>query len=303
MAAENDAREDELTGSIRLLLVEISEAFDLDRWAFVRSWSVLSMAYAGAALRHCSVLLDEMDAARLGDREMTVRVLSRAHLETWLVGMYLALGGDEALDALAGDYLSTMEKWERSLRAYNDKTRRAVEKAELRNAKIRADNDGKARWNELHVGQPARPLTPEVPVPPRKPVEFDLVPARLGAQTDVPAKQLKLSNVAIWVDKLLDEARDDLTAEAAYEVAYRALSTFATHATLPLLDSYLPQHAGYYIRVAPHVGTPPAAESFTRNTLVMTAILSRRALAMNGTPAKVAIAIERLAREPDLREL
>lgn len=302
MGVESDDREDELAGTIHLLLAEVSEALDSDRWAFAVTWSVLPRMYAGAALRHSSVLLDEMDTARLGDREMTVRVLSRAHLETWLVGMYLALGGHEALDALAGDYLFTMEKWDHSLKAYNDKTRRATDKAERRNAKIRADNDGKARWNELHPDQPARPPIPEKPVPPRKPVEFDLAPALLGAQADVPAKELRLNNVAIRVDKLLDEARDDLTAEAAYEVAYRALSTFATHATLPLLDSYLPQHAGYYIRVARHVSTPPAAESFTRNTLVMTAMLARRVLAMNDTPGKVAIAIERLAREPDLRE-
>jgi hypothetical protein len=144
------AGDDELTTTIRLLVAEIDQGLGLDRWVFVRRWSVLSKAYAGAALRHCSILLEEMDHARRVGRETTVRILLRTHLETWLVGMYLVFGDDEALDAIAADYLSTMEKWERQLTAYNDKTQRPIENAERRNAKIRADNDGKARWNRLH---------------------------------------------------------------------------------------------------------------------------------------------------------
>jgi hypothetical protein len=292
---------DALTGSVSLLCAEIDTALSSDRWAFVRNWGVLSRAYAGAALRHCAVLLEEMDAARGAGREATVRVLLRAHVETWVIGMYLALGGDESLDAAAADYLATMNRWDRSLTAYNEKTRKARERAERRNARIRSDNEGKARWNASHPDLPPRPLVAEVPVPLRQPVEFDLAPALLGAQTDVPPKELKLSNVAARVDRLLDAADDDLTVEAAYEVVYRALSTFATHATLPLLDSYLPRDQGYYIRVAREAGNQPVGESFSRNALVLTAMLARRVLSMNDTPAPVAAAIERLAREPALR--
>jgi len=61
--------------------------------------------------------------------------------------MYLVCGGEEALDNLAADYLSSMDKWNRQPTAHNDDTRRAVENAERRNAKIRADNEAKARWN------------------------------------------------------------------------------------------------------------------------------------------------------------
>lgn len=197
MSEEPTAREDdELTTTIRLLVAEIDQGLGLDRWVFVRRWSVLSKAYAGAALRHCSILLEEMDHARRVGRETTVRILLRTHLETWLVGMYLVFGDDEALDAIAADYLSTMEKWERQLTAYNDKTQRAIEDAERRNVKIHADNDGKARWNRLHPDQPPRPIISEVSVPTRKPVEFVLAPALLGAQTDVPAREMILSNVA-----------------------------------------------------------------------------------------------------------
>jgi hypothetical protein len=75
-------------------------------------------------------------------------------------------------------------------------------------------------------------------------------PALAGSKTDVPTGALPLSEVASRVNQLLREVGDDLTTEAAYEVVYRSLSTFVTHATLPLLDSYLPRKGGYYIRIA-----------------------------------------------------
>lgn len=90
---------------------------------------------------------------------------------------------------------------------------------------------------------------------------------------------------------------DDLTGEAAYVVVFRALSTFATHATLPLLDSYLLQNSGYYVRVANQANTPPVAEGFTRNALVLTAMLARRVLSMNDTSAPIAMAIEAAVQE------
>jgi len=65
-----------------LLLVErmldiADEALSLDEWAFARSRHVSPKAYPGAALRHCSVLLHEMDDARVAGHETTVRVSAR----------------------------------------------------------------------------------------------------------------------------------------------------------------------------------------------------------------------------------
>jgi hypothetical protein len=268
-----------------------------DQWALLQTWSALPQMYAGAALRHAALLLEEMDVARIGVHETTVRILMRTHVETWLIGMYIVLGGHEALDAIAADYQDAMEKWDHQLTAYNEKTRRVTEKAEQTNEKIRAANEGKRHWNEQHPESPLRPHLPEVPVPTRKPVEFDLSTALAGAQTDVPALSLSLSTVANRVDKLLDHVGDNLTAEAAYETVYRALSTFAGHVTLSLLDSYLPHDAGHYVRIARPPRGPSTALSFTRNTLVLTAMLAKRTLAMSDTPAPVATFIESMSAE------
>jgi hypothetical protein len=292
-----------LSPTIELLLDEVDVALSSGRWTFLVGRGVLPRAYAGAALRHCSVLLKEMDEARRAEREVTVRVLLRALVEAWFVGMYLALGREEALDSLAADYLATMQRWDRSLRDYNEKTQRAQARAKMSNAKIRRNNERKASWNELHPDEPPLPLTPRVSVPARGPVEFDLTPALLGAETDVLPRKLGLSEAARRVDQLLDRAGDELTVEAAYEVVYRALSTWATHTTLPLLDGYFPRVKGrHYLRVAPTAAGPPVAEGLTKNAMLLTAILARRVLAMNGTVATIATAIERVAREPALRE-
>jgi hypothetical protein len=75
---------------------EVDQAFAQDNWMFLGTREVLPKPYAGAALRHCNVLLREMDEARVEGREATVPVLARAHWETWLVGMYLVCAGEEA---------------------------------------------------------------------------------------------------------------------------------------------------------------------------------------------------------------
>jgi hypothetical protein len=150
-----------------------------------------------------------------------------------------------------------------------------------------------------HTCWPPRTLLPEVGIPSRQPIEFDLANALAGAQTDVPAQAMSLSEVAVRVDQLLDEVGDSVTAEAAYQVVYRALSTFASHTTLPLLDCYLPQDAGYFVRVARQAGTAQTGQSFTRNILVLTAMHARRTLALTDTPALIATAVETLATQPE----
>ena len=296
---DDAAEPDNLTNVVGLLLEEIDTALGQGSWTFLPVPSVFSRMYAGAALRHAALLLEEMDVARVGGQETTVRILMRTHVETWLIGMYIALGGDDALDAVAADYQDAMEKWDHQLTAYNEKTSRATEKAEQSNEKIRAANEGKLRWNEQHPDSPPKALEPEVPVPGRVSVEFDLSLALAGARTDVPAKPLSLSTVANRVDKLLDKVSDNLTAEATYEVMYRSLSTFAGHVTLSLLDRYFPRDAGHYVRTARQPNVPTTALSFTRNTLVLTAMLATRTLAMADMPAPLATAIEMTATDAD----
>jgi hypothetical protein len=80
------------------LLGEVDEAFSSDRWAILDSGRQHStwLLYDGAALRHCCRLLYEIEVAAAAGLELPVRMLGRAHMEAWLVGLYIHFGGHEA---------------------------------------------------------------------------------------------------------------------------------------------------------------------------------------------------------------
>jgi hypothetical protein len=295
---------DELTKSVRLLREELEGALSQDDWVLVPQWSILSSAYAGAALSHCAVLLAGMDDARLSGQalggsapgaEMMTRLGIRSLIESWLVGLFLVYGGDEALDWLAASYQAAIEKTVRAIHAYNDTVKAAAGKARKRNRKLGALNDKRVLRNEIHPQEPPLSLYKEVTVPWRQPMDVDLSAALAGAQSDVPPEETPLSALADRVDQLADERGDRVTARAIYEAAYRVTSTFAAHTTLGLLDSYLSHNVGWFVRLTTKPSTPSTAESTTRSGLVLTAMLARRTLAMRGSPSPIASAIEALA--------
>ena len=80
------------------LLREVDEAFDSDKWAILDCGRehVTWLLYDGAALRHCCRLLYEIEVAAAACLELSVRLLGRAHLEAWLVALYVHFGGYEA---------------------------------------------------------------------------------------------------------------------------------------------------------------------------------------------------------------
>jgi hypothetical protein len=54
-----------------------------------------------AALRHCSRLVHEIEAASASGLELAVRTLGRAHMEAWLTALYIHFGGHEVLVRVA----------------------------------------------------------------------------------------------------------------------------------------------------------------------------------------------------------
>jgi hypothetical protein len=78
------------------LLGEVDEAFSSDRWAILDSGRQHStwLLYDGAALRHCCRLLCEIEVAAAAGLELSVRMLGRAHMEAWLVALYMARDED-----------------------------------------------------------------------------------------------------------------------------------------------------------------------------------------------------------------
>jgi hypothetical protein len=102
--------------------------------------------YDGAALRHCCRLLYEIEVAAAAGLELSVRMLGRAHMEAWLVALYLHFGGYQALLKVAQDARHSLEGIELEARQFDEWL--AAEKTAARKSgrKVAATNGGIAQW-------------------------------------------------------------------------------------------------------------------------------------------------------------
>lgn len=141
------------------LVEEVNMLLSSPRWRLLRqSSTVRHHAHAAAALRHVAALLmDVVDAAERG-REAALRVLGRAHLEAWLVGMYVMAFGDEALADIEVGYIKAISTQHNRLADYDEQLRRGIKKAKAQNKRIRAANKHAERWNEAHPEVEPKPL-------------------------------------------------------------------------------------------------------------------------------------------------
>jgi hypothetical protein len=132
------------------LLGEVDEAFNSDRWAILdsRRQHATWLLYDGAALRNCCRLLYEIEVAAAAGLELSVRMLGRAHMEAWLVALYIHFGGYEALLRVAQDARHSLEGIELEARQFDEWL--AAEKTAARKSgrKVAKTNVGIAQWNE-----------------------------------------------------------------------------------------------------------------------------------------------------------
>ena len=145
------------------LLDEVDEAFSSDRWAILDAGRQRAtwLLYDGAALRHCCRLLYEIEVAAAAGLELSIRMLGRAHMEAWLVALYIHFGGYEALLKVAQDARHSLEGIEREARQFDDWL--AAEKTAARKSgrKVAKTNGGIAQWNEKNPDAHPKPLLDE----------------------------------------------------------------------------------------------------------------------------------------------
>lgn len=149
------------------LLAEVDEAFSSDRWAILDSGRQHAtwLLYDGVDLRHCCRLLYEIEVAAAAGLELSVRMLGRAHMEAWLVALYIRFGGYEALLKVAKDARHSLEGIELEARQFDEWL--AAEKTAARKSgkKVAKTNGGIAQWNEKNPDVPPKPLLDEPYVP------------------------------------------------------------------------------------------------------------------------------------------
>lgn len=267
-----------LSALVRRVVSEVRTHFASDRCAFVPRLNTQPIHHAAAALSHCCVLLEELDAARRRS-ETTARLLARAHCEAWLVGMYLVFGGMAALEHVAGAYKRAIRVMQNELDALDKRIAAAHRKTERKNVRIRKANARRQLRNAS--GGDARPLKPEIPSSDLEKIGFD-VSNSAAYNLDVPEAELRFAEVASRLGPMARHAgAKELNFELMYHLVYRGLSTLGAHPTLWVLDQYLSWPRNF-LRVSSAIDSAPIADGATYVALVMTAILSQQVLQILG---------------------
>jgi hypothetical protein len=119
-------------------------------------------------------LLYEIEVAAAACLELSVRMLGRAHMEAWLIGLYIHFGGYEALLRVAQDARHSLEGIEFEARQFDEWL--AAEKTAARKSgkKVAKTNGGIAQWNEKNPYAPPKPLLDEPYVPQLSSTGLDL---------------------------------------------------------------------------------------------------------------------------------
>jgi hypothetical protein len=277
----------QLTAATVRLLMEVGEALSADRWAIInQSESTNHRLYDAAALRHTCALLRSITRAALNEDELTVRILGRTHIEAWLTGIYLHFGGHDAFQRIAADTLKETKTTNDALKKYDKDLRRAKDQARQRLAKIRSDNEGKARWNAQHPDQPPRPLLDEPYIPQQPEAGIDLSP-RIADFDGINPQGLGLSEIADALTKLGPKhgfARETFTQPYLH---YRITSAAAAHPTLHVYDSYF-EEPGYFWHTTEQPTGPSVIHATWITALYSTALHAGWVLHNAGQPAPVA---------------
>jgi hypothetical protein len=290
---------DALSVTIGALIDEVDAAFAQDRWALLQtrtpagsphvSEAAIVRLHAGAGLRHCCALLSDINLARTEGRENLARLGARAHLESWLVAMYVHLGGIGALQAIDGSYQQELQRWNRSIVTYNSELKTERRKAAKKRRAVTKSNEDRLKHNELYPDREPLPLLP-LPAPPTAALnEIDVTPA-LADITHGEARSLPLMEMIKHINRLLrDRGEPDPELQTVYDSAYRFLSMFGgAHTTLRVLDSYIIGRDRLFLRLAKEQTSSPMAWTLTNHAAMFTAHLAQWVLGSEDQPTPVA---------------
>lgn len=278
---------DEIAGLVKDLTGEIRGV--LDGWVIWPGVSGMVKAYAGAALWHCCVLLERMEEAHARGDELVGRILSRALVESWFVGLYLHYGKAEALDAVAAGYRDGLIKQHQAIAEHDDRIRRRRREATKRNKAIARENANFVAWNTAHPDLPPKRLYEPAPVPTEQTIDFDSKPA-IARLAHIDPQRLPVSTIVARLAGYTKGTEDETTFSVAYDLTYRGLSGLGAHPTLWVLNSYLDNRAGtgIMIRIRDETGADPLAQPNLDSGLLLVSGLSARLLGAHGVDTPIA---------------
>ncbi|MFD7596307.1 hypothetical protein ACFV6D_25135 [Kitasatospora sp. NPDC059812] len=239
---------DELAEATSRLRAEIDSAFASDRWALLdtRTEQVTWRLYDGAALRYCTALLRELEAAIVGELEYAVRSLARSLIEAAVFSLYIHFGGHEAVVTVGQAARHSAEGVQNARDRINTELSVRKKKARGRLKRVQARNADIARRNTSRPDLPPTELIQTPHVPQLEPSRMDLTALICGFGS-IQAQALPIADM---VEKLSEWAptrgigQEDL--RPVY-LSYRQLS-MVTHASMHVLDELF--RPGHYVRIS-----------------------------------------------------
>ena len=121
------------------------------------------------------------------DMEYAVRALARAHMEAWLVSLYIHLGGYEAVEKLAGAARHSLDGLEAEAEEFNKQLVKDKRRARCSARKVAATNEGIARWNSQNPDRPKDLIEPPH-IPQLALIKLDLAAAQADFASFTPQK-------------------------------------------------------------------------------------------------------------------
>ncbi|GAA1797177.1 hypothetical protein HC028_19845 [Planosporangium flavigriseum] len=289
---------EELRSGVADLLSEVDAALASNRWVILDtgSDSVKQKLYDAAALRHCCLLLKEIEDGACAGHELTVRILGRSHIEAWAFALYLHFGGYEALERIAQDTLHQVNVMNQQIAEFDQWLAQEKRKARRRLTKVRRLNASLKKWNEEHPDQRPKPLHDEPYVPRLVSHSIDLSD-RIADFGTLQPQSLATAEVIDALTKLAPVRGFGRESFRPIYLIYRMLSGGATHPTLNVLDSYF-QYSPGFIRTTREPGTPSIIMHTRVTALYSTAFLASWVLGDVGCSTPVADKL-RTWLEPD----
>ena len=285
----DEPQDDELSGLIAALVTEVDEALRSDAWVLLDKPSITVRVHSGAALWHCCVLLTDLDSAGIAAREVNLRLLARAHIEAWIVALFIHYGEIDALEKLAADLRRHFQIQHDEGIRYDKKLTKELRRIEKANRQIREDNAGKSEWNVAHPEMPPKQLRAELRAASRPLIGMDLS-APIAKLSGVDAKSLPFTSIISELNRLAKaKAFGEENFDVIYIVAYRLLSAVGAHPTLEVVNSYIGHHeSANFVRVSREMNSPSFDPTVRHTSLMATAFLANRVLAEAGGTSPVA---------------
>jgi hypothetical protein len=247
MAEPTDA---ELADGARRLLDEVDVALCGSAFAIInhQTRGTIHRYYDAAALRHCCLLLKDIETCSAAGQEMTVRILGRVFMEAWFTALFIHFGGWDAFERVAQNTVYQVALVDRALKNFDAQIRRLKKRAKEKYKAVARANAGITRWNQANPSQPPKRFLDKPYIPTLNPTGIDISRRINQDLKGVEPKALPVEEITQRLTKLGPaKGFAQETFEPLY-IWYRIFSAGSLHATLNVYDAYY--QPGYFDRAA-----------------------------------------------------